>query len=142
MRENKEIIKSLVDEVFNKHDLNAIDRYHVADLSNDSENILESFKQSLAALFSGFPDLRVSIEHMIAENNIVVAFLSIIGTHTGLYKGLQPTNKQMQIRSADLYRIENGKIAAHSDVVNTLDLLTQTGAVTYKYTSQYLRMNT
>ena len=135
MQENKEIIKSLVDEVFNKHDLSAIDKYHVADLSNDSENILESFKQSLAALFSGFPDLRVSIEHMIAENNIVVAFLSIIGTHTGLYKGLQPTNKQMQISSADLYRIENGKITAHRDVVNILDLLTQTGAITYKYAS-------
>jgi predicted ester cyclase len=141
LQENKEIIKSLVDEVFNKHDLSVIDKYHVADLSNDS-NILESFKQSLAALYSGFPDLRVSIEYMIAENNIVVAFLSIIGTHTGLYKGLQPTNKQMQIRSADLYKIENGKIAAHRDVVNILDLLTQTGAITYKYTSQYLRMNT
>src|SRR5215831_764739 len=142
LKENKEIIKSLVDEVFNKHNLSAIDRYHVADISSDSESILESFKQSLAGLFSGFPDLRVSIEHMIAENNIVVAILSIIGTRTGSYKGLQPTNKQMQIRSSDLYRIENGKITAHRDVVNTLDLLTQTGAITYKYTSQYLSMNT
>src|SRR5215467_3899572 len=93
LQENKEIIKSLIDEVFNKHDLTAIDRYHVADSSSDSEGILKSFKQSLAALFSGFPDLNATIEHIIAESNFVVIFLSIIGTHTSMYKGIPPTNK-------------------------------------------------
>ena len=131
LQENKEIIKSLVDEVFNKHDLTAIDRYHVADLSSNSENILESFKQSLAALFLGFPDLNAVIEHIIAESNFVVIFLSISGTHTAVYKGIPPTNKPVQIKSADLYTLENGKIAAHSDVVNSLDLLGQTGAISY-----------
>ena len=37
----------------------------------------------------------------------------------------------MQIKSADLYTIENGKIVAHCDVVNSLDLLENTGAITY-----------
>src|SRR5215467_2663904 len=131
LQENKEIIKSLVNEVFNKHDLTAIDRYHVADLSSDSESRLKSFKQSLAALFSGFPDLNATIEHVIAERNFVVIFLRIIGTHSAVYKGIPPTNKPMQIKSADLYTIENGKIVAHCDVVNSLDLLEHTGAITY-----------
>jgi predicted SnoaL-like aldol condensation-catalyzing enzyme len=40
-----------------------------------------------------------------------------------------PTNKPVNIRSADLYRIENEKIAEHWDVVDQLNLLQQTGAI-------------
>ncbi len=40
-----------------------------------------------------------------------------------------PTNnKKINIRSADLYRIENEKIVGHWDVVDQLNLLQQTGA--------------
>ena len=39
------------------------------------------------------------------------------------------TNKQVNIRSADLYRIENGIITGHWDVVDQLNLLKQTGAL-------------
>jgi predicted SnoaL-like aldol condensation-catalyzing enzyme len=41
------------------------------------------------------------------------------------------TNKPVKIRSADLYRIENGKIVGHWDEVDRLDLLKQTGAITF-----------
>jgi predicted SnoaL-like aldol condensation-catalyzing enzyme len=39
-----------------------------------------------------------------------------------------PRNKPVNIRSADLYRIENKRIAEHWDVVDQLNLLQQTGA--------------
>jgi predicted SnoaL-like aldol condensation-catalyzing enzyme len=39
-----------------------------------------------------------------------------------------PTNKTVNIRSADLYRIENEVITEHWDVVDQLNLLKQTGA--------------
>ena len=57
LQENKELIKSLVDEVFNKHSLMAIDKYHARNLSLDSENALESLKKSLTELFSRFSRL-------------------------------------------------------------------------------------
>jgi predicted SnoaL-like aldol condensation-catalyzing enzyme len=44
------------------------------------------------------------------------------------------TNKPVTIRSADQYRIENDKIVEHWDVVNSLDLLKQTGAITFTTT--------
>ncbi len=69
MRDNKELIKSFIEEVFNKHDLTAIDKYLVANLTNGSGKTPESFKKFLTALFSGFPDLHVNIEHILAENN-------------------------------------------------------------------------
>jgi predicted ester cyclase len=72
----------------------------------------------LTALFSGFPDLHVNIEHILAENNIVLVFPNFVGTHKGEFNGRPPTNKPVTIRSADLYRIENAKIVEHWDVVD------------------------
>jgi predicted ester cyclase len=64
----------------------------------------------------------------VAENDLVVIFLNFTGTHKGEFQGVPPTNKKINIRSADLYRIENEKIAEHWDVVDQLNLLQQTGA--------------
>jgi predicted SnoaL-like aldol condensation-catalyzing enzyme len=44
---------------------------------------------------------------------------------------MPPTNKPVNMRSADLYRIQNGLIVEHWDVVDSLDLLKQTGAITF-----------
>jgi predicted ester cyclase len=135
MEENKVLIKSFVEEVFNQHDLTAIDKYHSPKLTNGTGKTVDSFKKYLTALFSGFPDLHVKIEHILAENDLVLVFLNFVGTHKGEFNGRQPTNKPVTIRSADLYRIENGKIVEHWDVVDQLDLLKQTGAISSKDTS-------
>jgi hypothetical protein len=37
LEENKVLIKSFVEEVFNKHNLTAIDKYHATNLTNGSE---------------------------------------------------------------------------------------------------------
>jgi predicted ester cyclase len=72
--------------------------------------------------------MHTKIEHIVAENDLVVVFLNGSGTHKVEFRGKQPTNKRVNIRSADLYRIKNGKIVEHWDVVNQLNLLHQTGA--------------
>jgi predicted ester cyclase len=86
----------------------------------------EGFKQLLSEFFTAFPDS--DTEHIIAENDLVVVFLNGIGTYKGEFQGRPPTNKQVNIRSADLYRIENEKIVGHWDVVDQLNLLQQMGA--------------
>ncbi len=88
----------------------------------------EGFKQFLSALFRAFPDMQTKTEHIVAENDLVVVFLNGSGTHTGEFRGKPPTNKRVNIRSADLYRIKNEKIVEHWDVVDQLNLLHQTGA--------------
>ena len=125
---NKNIIKSFVKEVFNEHDISATEKYF------DSESPLartEIFKEFLTAQFKAFPDFQAKIEHILAERDLVVVFLNFTGTHKGEFQGRPPTNKQVTTRSADLYRIENEKIVEHWDVVDQLNLLQQTGAITF-----------
>jgi predicted ester cyclase len=122
---NKALVKLFVEEVFNNHDISAIEKY----FSNKNPPLgSEGFKQSLSAQFKAFPDIQAKIEHIVAENDLVVVFLNFTATQQGEFQGVPPTNKPVNIRSADLYRIENEKIAEHWDVVDQLNLLQQTGA--------------
>ncbi len=123
---NKNIIKSFVKKVFNERDISATGKYF------DSESPLartETFKEFLIAQFKAFPDFQAKIEHIIAEGDLVVVFLNFTGTHKGEFQGRPPTNKKISIRSADLYKVENKKIADHWDVVDQLNLVQQIGAI-------------
>jgi predicted ester cyclase len=129
---NKTIIRSFIYEIFNGHNLLSIEKYFgkgSVEGSPRAGNEGEGFKEFLTDFFIAFPDWRANIEHMIAEDNIVVVFLNGTGTHKGVFHGIPPTNKAVNIRSADLYRIKNGIIIGHWDVVDQLNLLKQTGTL-------------
>ena len=123
-KKNKTLVESFVEEIFNKHNLSAIENY----LNPVAGKRSEEFKEFLSAFFKAFPDWHANIEQIVAENNLVVIFLNGSGTHQGEFQGVPATDKLVNIRSADLYKIENGIIVEHRDVVDQLNLLQQTGA--------------
>jgi len=45
--------------------------------------------------------------------------------------GAPPTNKMIVMKTADLFRIEGEMIVEHWDVVDSLNLLTQTGGINF-----------
>ena len=129
---NKTIIRSFIEEIFNEHNLLSIEKYFGKESVEGSPQAGkggEGFKQFLIDFFKAFPDMHTTIEHMVAENNLVVAFLNGSGTHKDEFRGIPPTNKPVNIRSPDLYEIENEIITGHWDVVDQLNLLKQTGAL-------------
>jgi steroid delta-isomerase-like uncharacterized protein len=133
---NKAIITAFI-EAFNDRNYTAIEQ-HVA------ENIIEhrpgvmsgrnstiAFLQSLA---TAFPDFQTSIDHMVAEGDRVVVFTTTNGTHQGEFifaPGVPPSGKQISFKTADMYRISNGLLVEHWDVIEILDMLTTIGAVTF-----------
>ena len=50
---NKELIESFVEDIFNKHDILAAEKYFVKDSTTGGEG----FKQLSSALFRAFPDM-------------------------------------------------------------------------------------
>ena len=139
---NKSLIRSFIREIFSEHNLSSIEKYF------DKESVKgipevgigsEGFKQFLINFFTAFPDWHTTIERMVAETNLVVAFLTGAGTHKGEFHGMPPINKSVNIRSADLYRIENEKITGHWDVVDQLNLLKQTGTLLSERTDEELK---
>ncbi len=132
---NKLRIKSFVEEVLNKHNLTALDKYYSSNATQHNPTAgqgREGFKKFFEPFFLAFPDVHATIEHILAENSVVLIFLNWTGTHKGEFQGIPPTNKPINMRTADLFRIgTNGTIVEKWDVVDSLNLLKQIGAITF-----------
>jgi predicted ester cyclase len=127
---NKTLIRSYIDEIFNKHNLSSIERYFGENYVGGSLQVRRGgvgSKHFINEFFKAFPDWHITIEHTVAENDLVLVFLNGSGTHKGEFHGTLPTNKQANIRSAELYKIVKGRISGHWYVFDQLDLLKQTG---------------
>ena len=127
-KKNKIIIRSFIQEIFNEHYLSSIEKFfgnETVEGSPQAGKSGEGFKLTLTEFFKAFPHWRANIEHIVAENNLVI-FLNGNGTHKGEFRGIPRTDKLVNIRFADLYKIENGIITGHWDVVDQLNLLKQT----------------
>ena len=71
-KRNKTLVESFIEEIFNKHNLSAIENYMNPVAGKGSQG----FKQFLSAFFKAFPDWCADIERIVAEDNLVVIFLT------------------------------------------------------------------
>src|SRR6266516_2389300 len=71
----------------------------------------EGLKQFAAVYFTAFPDLRITIDDLVAEGDKVVTRWTTRATHQGDLMGIPPTGKQVTITGITIDRIAGGKIA-------------------------------
>ena len=67
-------------------------------------------KAHLAMLRRAFPDFRVTIEALVAEGELVSAYLTMRDTHMGPFRGRAPTRRLVLWTGMVLYRVRDGKI--------------------------------
>jgi len=65
-----------------------------------------------------FPDLRVNVEDRILAGDKIVARNTWSGTHRGAFLGIAPTGKPITIRTIDIWRVQDGKLIEHWDVID------------------------
>ena len=131
--ENKKIARKLMEEGWNKGRVEVVDellsaqcRFHdpvFPALTSGAEN----FKQHIRTCRSAFPDLKFTIEDMIAERTEVVVHWTARGTHRGPFLGMQPTEKSATVSGTTINRIEKGKIVEQWADWNLLSLMEQLG---------------
>jgi predicted ester cyclase len=120
---NKELYRSLMDEIWNKRDLSAIDRYLAPDFIEHNKNLppgIAGRKQFVTAILAAFSDYHAEIEEVVAEGNKVVARVQWTGTQDGPYQGRPATNNKLRFSTADFFRMADGKLVEHWDVVDSL----------------------
>jgi steroid delta-isomerase-like uncharacterized protein len=132
---NKVVVRRLLDEVWNKGNLSLVDElftpnFEFHDASTpDLGRGPESEKKRVTLYRNAFPDLRLTIEDMIAEGETVVTRWSCRGTHKGDLSGIAPTGKQITISGITVGRFANGKIAQGYANWDALGLMQQLGVV-------------
>jgi steroid delta-isomerase-like uncharacterized protein len=123
----------------NRGDLEAVfeclhpDCVHHSRLSEYSkEGVAFAFEATLGA----FPDMRWTIEELIAEGERVAALVLIEGTHVGEYLGKSATGKRVRVYSVDVARVRDGQFVEHRGVLDELHLLAQIGVVPDTFLAQ------
>jgi SnoaL-like polyketide cyclase len=67
----------------------------------------------IASFTEAFPDLRLTVEDIFSEGDMVAARLTFQGTHRGEFQGIPPTNKQVAFSSIEIDRVVDGKVQEH-----------------------------
>lgn len=89
-------------------------------------------KPGLAGIIEGgrwfhsiFPDVRVRVEQVVVEGDMVVGRFTWTGTQRGEFMGIPATGKTVSWSSMDQWRVAGGKLAEHWDVVDWAGLTQQ-----------------
>jgi predicted ester cyclase len=122
LQQNKNVVRQLVDEVWNEHQLGGLGKFVDADLLAEAT---EHTRQFLTA----FPDVEVTIQDLIAEGDKVVGRLLVRGTNTGPFAGRPPTGKRVTFGSFRIYRLADGKVVETWAMQDRMGLMEQLGLV-------------
>jgi steroid delta-isomerase-like uncharacterized protein len=112
----------------NAHDTSTFGDIHTENYvqhSGRSPNGLAAQIENFRAIFARMPDVQVRIDDRIIQGDKVVARMTFSATHTQPLQGIAPTGKRFTLRTIDIWRVENGKLAEHWDIVDTAGLLKQ-----------------
>jgi steroid delta-isomerase-like uncharacterized protein len=118
--------------MLNEHDPDFVDRFVAADYINHNPFVAdgrEANRRFWADFFTALPDLTATLEDLVVSGDRVVGRFTYRGTHAGEFMGIPPTGQRIEMRSIDIWRVDDGMFAEHWDELNTLQLLQQMGAL-------------
>ena len=94
---------------------------HLGDTAMDRDQ-LERAERDFAR---AFPDMRHSIEDVIAETDRVVLRVTSRGTHQGEFQGIPPAHRRVEFTAIVIYRVSGRKIAETWGELDFLRLMRQ-----------------
>src|ERR1700716_3132041 len=99
----------------------AINQRNLALLDNHPGNW--QTRQIFPLLFGAFPDVSSTIEQQTVEGEWVTTRTTLRGTHLGVFMGVAPTGKAIEIMHISLDQVEEGKVVEHFGVSDWLRAL-------------------
>ncbi|MGH3463364.1 MAG: ester cyclase [Kribbellaceae bacterium] len=132
--QNKALLRESYEAIFNQHDIGRAGEFYAPDYLDHGAApgqapALDGAKQKWAGYIAGVPDLRRTIEEMIAEGDKVAVAWTAEGTHEGELLSIAATGKYFRFSGMSIYRLTDGKIAEQREWWDRLDLMRQLGVL-------------
>lgn len=93
--------------------------------SGRSPNGLAAQIENIRTIFARMPDVQARVEDRVIQCDKIVARMTFSATHTQPMQGIAPTGRRFTLRTIDIWRVENGKLAEHWDIVDYAGLQKQ-----------------
>jgi predicted SnoaL-like aldol condensation-catalyzing enzyme len=140
-QDNHKIVETFCNDVFVRHDLSRLDDYMRDDYIQHNKDVPQGkagFREFFVNTYKALPDFRYTIKKIVAEGDTVMVYSTTTATHTsGTWLGQPPSGNRLDFDVVDIFRIENGMIAEHWDVADSLKLFTQLGIAEHLPTDRH-----
>ncbi len=132
--DNKDLVRRFTEEVFNNRNLSVMDEFLAPNLVDHTlprslPPTIEGSKQAIRTFLQAIPDLRITIDELVAEGDKVVMRYTSRGAQRGAFGGIPPTGRRVEVSSYLTARIANGKIVEMWGLDDRLALLQQLGLI-------------
>jgi steroid delta-isomerase-like uncharacterized protein len=87
----------------------------------------DGFKEFVSDLRRGFPDLRVVIDQVMGEGDMVSIRSHVTGTQLGPYRGIPPTGRKISQSQLHMFRVADGQINETWQEIDGLGIMQQLG---------------
>ena len=101
---------------------------HAATLAPEPLVGAKAWVEFISGVCGGFPDVIFTIDDTVSNNDLVLVWLTLRGTHLANYRGLPPTGRPFTMCETLMFRIDDdGQICAAWQEIDALALLMQLG---------------
>ena len=87
----------------------------------------DAYENYAKEVVPAFPDLRLSVDDVLASDEVVMVEWTWTGTHEGEFEGIAPTGREVEIRGMTKAVIADGKIQEERGYYDLQDFLAQLG---------------
>ncbi len=135
LEKNRNTVTRYFEEVWNQGKLDVLDEILSPEYINHNPGFEspkpgpEGLKPIVVAIRTGFPDLKYIIEKLIVTSDYVAVYVTMTGTHRGVFFGIEPTGKKIEVHQMQFERISDGKMVEHWRVTDDLSMLKQLGQI-------------
>jgi len=132
----KTLVRRFYEEIINRARFDKLDEildpkiiWHDPLLPTGEARGIKNFRNTLEMFRSAFPDLQITVEDQIQENERVVTRFTIDGTHKGELMGILATDRKFKVSGISIIRFERGKVVEEWIEEDGLGLMRQLGVV-------------
>lgn len=129
--ENKSLARRLLEEVANTGAVERLPEFLADDCTMPYTGVqgLVWFREHVLTFHRCYPDMVVTVDGQVAEDDMVVTWWTMRGTHSGEYGGVQPTQKPIVLHGVNINKFRNGRIVEQLGGSNSLEALMELGMV-------------
>jgi steroid delta-isomerase-like uncharacterized protein len=136
--QNKEIVQRIFNEFWHAGKTNVLDQLLATDVTNHElskepvsgrnayKEWATGFRQVTA---TGFPDMDIALDALIAEGDLVAKRWTFNGTHSGDYMGIPASGRRVVMTGVTIYRIQGGQVRETWWNFDALGMMQQLGAI-------------
>ena len=129
--QNKLLARRLLEEVVNTGAVERLPEFLAPEYvaHHDGTAGLEKAREHLLMFRQCYPDMVVTVERQVAEDDLVTTCYVMRGTHLGDFAGVSATGKKITLRGINVQRIRDGRIVESWGGSNSLEALLELGVV-------------